>query len=555
MQQGGGIGYDFSTLRPKGAPVKGVGADASGPLSLHGCVGRDVPHHHERRLSPRRDDGDACAATIPTSRPSSRPSASPAGCACSTSRCWSPTPSCRRCKEDAPWELKFAGTTYKVAAGARAVGQDHARDLCLCRAGRDLHRPHQPPQQSRTIARPSARPTRAASSRCRLMARACWARSISRRWCAIPSRRRRSSTWTSSRGSCRWRCACSTTPSTCRASRSPQQTHEAQAKRRIGLGVTGLADALILCGVRYGSAEAVALTEHWLQRDRARGLSRLGASSPPRKARSRCSTATHYLAGETVAGARCRCARRHRRARHPQRAPHLGGADRHDLALRRQRLLRPRAGVQLQLHAQRADARRHAHARRRSSDYAYRLFRRLKGEGAPLPDYFVDAQSLAPADHLVMQAAVQKYVDSSISKTINVPADFPFEQLQGRLSPGLRAGLQGLHHLPPERGDGRGAAGEEGRRQAPGAPGRAAAAGAARRKPRRHLRGGRRRLHDAAARPARGAARQAPTRSAGPKASTRSTSPSTTSCRTAAAARSRSSSTRRTWSITPGPWR
>ena len=34
MQQGGGIGYDFSTLRPRGAPVRGVGADASGPLSF-----------------------------------------------------------------------------------------------------------------------------------------------------------------------------------------------------------------------------------------------------------------------------------------------------------------------------------------------------------------------------------------------------------------------------------------------------------------------------------------------------------------------------------------
>jgi ribonucleoside-diphosphate reductase alpha chain len=61
------------------------------------------------------------------------------------------------------------------------------------------------------------------------------------------------------------------------------------------------------------------------------------------------------------------------------------------------------------------------------SDHAYRLFRRLRGEDAPLPDYFVDAQQLSPADHLVMQAAVQKYVDSSISKTINCPADLEFD--------------------------------------------------------------------------------------------------------------------------------
>src|SRR5690606_22713202 len=44
----------------------------------------------------------------------------------------------------------------------------------------------------------------------------------------------------------------------------PQQQQEALAKRRIGLGVTGLADALIFCGVRYGSADAVALTGKWM---------------------------------------------------------------------------------------------------------------------------------------------------------------------------------------------------------------------------------------------------------------------------------------------------
>src|SRR5690606_7017031 len=60
------------------------------------------------------------------------------------------------------------------------------------------------------------------------------------------------------------------------------------------------------------------------------------------------------------------------------------------------------------------------------TDHAYRLFRRLMGERQPLPDYFVDAQTLTPADHVVMQAAVQRHVDSSISKTINVPADIDF---------------------------------------------------------------------------------------------------------------------------------
>src|SRR6202008_3332048 len=64
------------------------------------------------------------------------------------------------------------------------------------------------------------------------------------------------------------------------------------------------------------------------------------------------------------------------------------------------------------------------------TDYAYRLFRRLKGEFAPLPDYFIDAQALTPEDHVVMQAAVQKHIDSSISKTINVPAEIPFERFK-----------------------------------------------------------------------------------------------------------------------------
>ena len=59
-----------------------------GPRQLHGRVGRHVPHHHVGRRAARRHDGDACAATIPTSRPSSTPRPTPRACATSICRCW-----------------------------------------------------------------------------------------------------------------------------------------------------------------------------------------------------------------------------------------------------------------------------------------------------------------------------------------------------------------------------------------------------------------------------------------------------------------------------------
>ncbi len=99
------------------------------------------------------------------------------------------------------------------------------------------------------------------------------------------------------------------------------------------------------------------------------------------------------------------------------------------------------------------------------SDFAYRLFRKLHGADAKLPDYFVDAQSLTPPEHVVMQAAVQRYIDSSISKTINCPADLAFERLQGYLFPSLRARLQGLHDLSAERRHRRGARDPQARRE------------------------------------------------------------------------------------------
>jgi ribonucleoside-diphosphate reductase alpha chain len=81
-------------------------------------------------------------------------------------------------------------------------------------------------------------------------------------------------------------------------------------------------------------------------------------------------------------------------------------------------------------------------------DYAVAEWRRLHGD-APLPDHFVDAQTLAPLDHVRMQAAAQKWVDSSISKTINVPEDISFEAFKDVYAEAYASGCKGCTTYRP----------------------------------------------------------------------------------------------------------
>ena len=83
------------------------------------------------------------------------------------------------------------------------------------------------------------------------------------------------------------------------------------------------------------------------------------------------------------------------------------------------------------------------------SDYALRRFRALHGEAAPLPAYFVTAQDLTPAEHVRMQAAVQRHVDSAISKTVNVPEDISFEAFQAVYLDAYRSGCKGCTTYRP----------------------------------------------------------------------------------------------------------
>ncbi|HEV2163166.1 MAG TPA: ribonucleotide reductase N-terminal alpha domain-containing protein, partial [Stellaceae bacterium] len=113
MQQGGGIGYDFSTLRPKGAPVKGVGADASGPLSfmdVWDAMCRTIMSAGHRRgamMATLRCDHPDIEAFVEAKR-------EPGRLRMFNLSVLATDAFMTAVKEDAPWELTFAGTTYKV---------------------------------------------------------------------------------------------------------------------------------------------------------------------------------------------------------------------------------------------------------------------------------------------------------------------------------------------------------------------------------------------------------------------------------------------------------
>ena len=227
----------------------------------------------------------------------------------------------------------------------------------------------------------------------------------------------------------------------------PQQSEEARAKRRIGLGVTGLADALIMCGARYGSAEAVALTEAWLK-----ALRRAAYAASIELAREKgpflLFDREKFLAGETVG-----------ELEEDLRA----GIERHGIRNALLTSIAPTGTISLfadnvssglepvfsfkySRNILMPDGSR---SQEEVTDCAYRHFRRLKGEHAPLPDSFVDAQTLSPGDHVVMQAAVQKYIDSSISKTINCPADLSFEAFKDVYLQAYELGCKGCTTYRP----------------------------------------------------------------------------------------------------------
>lgn len=224
------------------------------------------------------------------------------------------------------------------------------------------------------------------------------------------------------------------------------QETEAQWKRRLGLGVTGLANALAFCGARYGGDEAVELTRRWLgviKREAYRTSARLAAEKGvfplyqasmlerPNLAsldeetrdlisahglRNGCLTSiaptgtTSILAGNVSSGVEPVFAYAYsRKVRQPD------GSTREEPV----------------------------------EDYGLAVWKAVHGDNPPPEALFVSAQTLTPADHLRMQAVAQTMVDSSISKTVNCPEDIDFGAFADIYVEGYRLGCKGLTTYRP----------------------------------------------------------------------------------------------------------
>ncbi|MCA3575579.1 MAG: adenosylcobalamin-dependent ribonucleoside-diphosphate reductase [Aestuariivirga sp.] len=445
MQQGGGIGHDFSTLRPRGAEVKGVGADASGPLSF-------------------MDVWDAMCKTIMSA-------GMRRGAMMATMRCDHPDiedfiaakrqPGRLRnfnlsvlvterfmqaVKAGEDWPLVFEGRTFRTIPAARLWDQimratyDYAEpgvifidrvnaenNLSYCETIGSTNPCGEQPlppygacllgslNLTRFILDPfeeDARIDEAALGQAAAIAVRFMDNVID----------------------------VSNYP-------LPQQREEAFAKRRIGLGITGLADALAMCGLVYGTPGAATAAQDWMA---AIERAAYGASIALAKARGSFPLFDPARFASTGHAAGLPQELRDAIALDGIRNGLLTSiAPTGTISLLAGNVssgIEPIFSIRQERRILQADGSTRSE---RATDYAASLWWRLKGEDAALPASIITADQLTPADHLAMQAALQRHVDSSISKTINIPEDFSFEAFRSVYEDAYDMGLKGCTTFRP----------------------------------------------------------------------------------------------------------
>ena len=231
----------------------------------------------------------------------------------------------------------------------------------------------------------------------------------------------------------------------------PQQREEAQAKRRIGVGFTGLGNTLSMLCLRYDREDGREMAARIAERMRNAAY-RASVELAKEKGAFPKFDAAAYLGGGSFA------------SRLPDDIK--DGIKKYGLRNSHLLSIAPTGTVSLAFADNASNGIEPAFSwsytrKKRESDgstseytvedHAYRLYRALHGttRDTPLPAYFVNALEMTAADHVAMMQAVQPYIDTSISKTVNIPADYPYEDFKDLYHHAWRAGLKGLATYRP----------------------------------------------------------------------------------------------------------
>lgn len=451
MQQGGGIGYDFSTIRPKGAEVKGVAADASGPLSfmdVWDAMCRTVMSAGERRgamMATMRCDHPDIEDFITAKKDAARLRMFNLSVLVTDDFM-------EAVRRGDSWDLKFTNR-HGVTTVFRTV---QARDLWnkIIRTTYEVAEPGvifidrinklNNLGYCETIAatNPCGEQPLPPYGAC-LLGSINMARLVSMPFTGmaeldVDQLDRLVAT------------AVRMMDNVVDVSLFPveQQAIEARAKRRIGLGVTGLADALAMCRIKYGSPEAVAQVSEWME---AIALAAYSASIELAKEKGPFPMfdADGFLRAGSFAAERLPLEMQDDIRKHGIRNALLTSiAPTGTISLYAGNVssgIEPIFAYGYTRKVLQADG---SKVEEQVVDYAVALYQELY-PGTELPEYFTTAQELIPEDHLRMQAAAQHWVDSSISKTINVPVDIPFEDFRDVYEEAYRLGCKGCTTYRP----------------------------------------------------------------------------------------------------------
>ncbi len=426
MQQGGGIGYDFSTIRPRGADVKGVAADASGPLSfmdVWDAMCRTIMSAGSRRgamMATMRCDHPDIEAFITAKADSARLRMFNMSVLISDAFM-------EAVKADGSWELQFDGKVYHTV---------EARDLWnkIMQATYDYAEPgvifidrinkanNLSYIENICATNPCGEQPLPPYGAC-LLGSINMARLVSNPFAA-------NAELSQSAMQELVATAVRMMDNVVDVSKFPleAQAAEAQAKRRIGLGVTGLADALLMLGLEYGSDAAARQTDRWLHAI-ARAAYLASVDLAKEKGAFPLFDAEAYLASGNMMNMDedVRDAIREHGIRN---ALLTSIAPTGTISLYAGNVSSGIEPVFAYAYTRKVLQKDGSRTEEEVVDYAVQMYREKFGTDAALPDYFVNAQTLPPAAHVKMQAAAQKWIDSSISKTINCPEDISFDDFK-----------------------------------------------------------------------------------------------------------------------------